>query len=190
MKNSEKLIYESTAIKLLEISSEKFKKLCLKPVKEVPNPHYRSGPPSRLYDRRKIEKMIDSSRVVSLRHKPRHPVDYARQFGKAYAHPNNAISDAAEAMFNLNRYAKHESCANWNRKEIYQLKNKLIKLLYSRGYCEGVYRHNLTAGTRECWYCDGFGCTSCKNRGNYFQKERGFLVFRFDIEEKEPEWDF
>ena len=71
MKNPEKLIYESTALKLLEISREKFKKLRLKPTKEVPNPYYRSGPPSRLYDRVKIEKLIDDPRVVSLRPKPR-----------------------------------------------------------------------------------------------------------------------
>jgi len=188
MKNPEKLIYESTALKLLEISREKFKKLRLKPTKEVPNPYYRSGPPSRLYDRVKIEKLIDDPRVVSLRPKPRREVDYAGQFEKKYGSGEAAIPHAAQAMFNLNRYAKHDSCANWNRKEIYQLKGKFIKLLYSRGYCKEVYRHHLSAGTRECWYCDGFGCESCKDRGHYLQKERFFLVFRFDIEGKSFSW--
>jgi len=186
--NRKKLIYETTAITLLEISREKFKKLRLKPAKEVPNPNYRSGPPSRLYDRVKIEKLIDNPRVVSLRPKPRLPVDYAGQFEKKYSNAEAAVPYAAQAMFNLNRYAKHDSCANWNRKEIYQLKGKFIKLLYSLGCCEKVYRHHLSAGTRECWSCDGFGCPSCKYRGNYFQKERFFLVFRFDVEGKSFSW--
>ncbi len=188
--NRKNLIYETTAIKLLEISREKFKKLRLKPAKEVPNPNYRSGPPSRLYDRVKIEKLIDNPRVVSLRPKPRLPVDYAGQFEKKYSNAEAAVPYAAQAMFNLNRYAKHDSCANWNRKEIYQLKGKFIKLLYSHGYCEEVYRHHLSAGTKECWYCDGFGCASCKYRGDYLQKERSFLVFRFYIEEDIYSWHY
>lgn len=48
------LCYKTTAIKALGVTKTAFEKLGLKVIREVANPHYRSGPPSQLYAREHV----------------------------------------------------------------------------------------------------------------------------------------
>lgn len=195
------LCYESTALKLLGLTKVKFDKLKIKPVKEVPNPHYKSMPPSRLYDRNKIEKLIDSPKVIALKPKPRKPVDYAAIFQKRYKSKESALMDASTSMFNLNRYCKHESCSARNRFEIYEIKNQFIEMLYHKGYCIECYIHYKILNEKICFSCDGtgisynrkdqfsFGCDRCLGTGIY--QEEGtleFVVFHFLVDGEKFTW--
>jgi hypothetical protein len=149
--------YKSTAIKLLGLSPKKFEQLGLKPDKIVSNPHYRSAAPSQLFNRKRIEQLAETPEVIALQPKKRKPKDWGNVFSKRYEDRESSIIDVANAMFNLNRYAKHETCAARNRAEIYHLKNLLIRHLYNMGLCISVGVHQKTLQRKECWHCDGTG---------------------------------
>lgn len=187
--------YKTTAIKLLGISKAKFETLGLSPDKTVPNPHYRSGPPAYLFNRETIEKMAATPEIEAMRPKPKKSVDYAARFAKRYGTPQDALLDVADAMFNLNRYAKHETCRAGNRTEIYDLKSRFIKWLYDQGYCQSCYLHITVGNSVTCWGCDGTGlwsswdgfdidrCRKCDGTGRYKKKKFEFAVFRFVIDD-------
>lgn len=188
---AENLIYKKTAIELLGLTPNSFDKLNLTPVKEVLNPHYRKAPPSKLYDRLTIEKLIDSELVKELQPKPRKPIDYTEKFLNRYNHKSDAIEDVCFSMFNLNRYCKYDSCNIYNREEIYNLKNNLIEYLYRNNYCSKVYLHS-KPHDKTCYRCKGSGvffemgylddCYDCEGTGNYLGKTKlKFFVFSFDI---------
>ena len=111
------------------------------------------------------------------------PKDYTGSFVKKYGQPKAALLDAMQALFDLNRYCKHSTCKNDNRREIYGLKNTFIKLLYQSGKCDSVQRHIQTHEAKQCWSCEGFGCDRCDNTGEYSAAFNSvFLVFSFNIE--------
>src|SRR5580698_5678404 len=146
------LVYESTAMKLLDISRELLRELC-EPVEEVVNPHYRSGPPSRLYDPRDlvIAKEDPAILISKIPFKPpRKKVDYPAKFAVRYPSKEAAIPDAAEALWNLNRYARHAACKRSNQEEIYDLKSKFLKLLCAKDYLVGRGQHFVKSDS-ECW---------------------------------------
>ena len=193
--------YKTTARAMLGLSPTKFKKLGLEPDREVPNPHYRSGPPSYLFRRERIEKLVDTPQVLALQSKPRKSKDWGKVFCKRYETKVDALIEVAEAMFNLNRYAKHDTCAARNRGEIYGLKNRLIKSFYQSGYSSSVAIHTRTLKKQICWTCDGTGtwydwqsffvetCRKCDGTGVYKpEKELKFCVFRFEIGDKVFVW--
>ena len=64
--------------------------------------------------------------------------------------PCKGISMAAEAMFVLNRGAKHHEF----RHDIYRLKSVFIEWLYKQGYCRKVQRQTQTL---VCYHCSGSG---------------------------------
>ncbi len=135
------LCYKSTACEILRISRKSFDKLRIKPTKTVRNPHYYSAAEAVLYNRAKIERMAQTKRVAALRTKPRMPYDYSTKFRNHFSVYTNAIPKAAEALFHLNRYAKHTTCSDANRREIMGLKNDFIELLYKQGYCTSAGIH-------------------------------------------------
>ncbi len=112
-----------------------------------------------------------------------------RRFSRKYPTWRDALPDACEALFELNRYAKHESCTSTNREEIYNLKNGLIRLLYEQGFATDFYEHHLKLEAKPCWTCGGTGeywtgedCRKCGGTGDYLSaKTVFFLVFKFAI---------
>jgi hypothetical protein len=113
----------------------------------------------------------------------------------------NAIPAAAEAMFNLNRYAKYGSCSDPNRDEIYSLKNGLIEAFYVQNLATEVYQHIVSVPEQECfgcggsgiwesWYTDAAGeCRRCDGTGIYREAhDLIFVVFRFQIGGKAYSW--
>jgi hypothetical protein len=153
MKN---LCNKTTAIELLGLTRNSFQKLNIKPEKEIPNPHYKSGPPSQLFDRIKIEKLVGSEKVKALQPKPREAKNYVMDFIKQYKTKEDAIPKACEYLFSLNRYCKYDSCSASVRQEIYNLKHGFVEYLYVEGYAKAVYKH-IKAGGKCCYKCDGTG---------------------------------
>lgn len=187
--------YTATAMELLGLPRRAFRKLGLKPARIVKNP-YCSSQQAYLYDRTVVLSLVGSPSVRALQPKPRTPVDYAGRFIRRYGQPDKALPDAAEAMWNLNRYAKHRCCRPSNRSEIYELKNDLVRLLYARGFCADAYRHVKRLPARECWRCDGSGagwdgdpCPRCNGTGVYGTScDRVSIVFRFEIDGHRYTW--
>lgn len=201
MKKTKKpLIYQSTALKLLGLPKAKVDKLKLKPEREAVNPYYSTAPKSKLYDRLKIEKLIDSPKVNALKPKPRKSIDHTVKFKKKYPAKQDAILDAAQAMFNLNRYTKHKSCSAKNRAEIYDIKNIFVEFLYKSGFCKTCYMHHFDADEKDCYACNATGvhfdrlgdmqrCKKCSGTGIYQKGGRiEFVVFSFDIDNNIFTW--
>lgn len=109
--------------------------------------------------------------------------------GEQYSGWRDALGPAAEAMFNLNRYAKWERCSAAHREEIYTLKNEFVRLLYDLGLAVEARLHKVRQEGLECWGCDGMGCEKCGGSGWY--RPRGhlrYIAFRFKIGEKLYSW--
>lgn len=189
MEKESPLIYKTTACKILGITLARFNGLGLEPEKEVPNPHYRTGSTSYLYDKEKIEKLRDSPKIIALRPKQRKPKVYDPIFKRKFGIWEKALPTAAAYMFSLNRYCKHSSCSANNREEIYGLKNRFIKLLYQEGYCEAVHLHEMVLPEKRCLACAGSGwhewdqdtCYRCEGTGIYLP-EKVLEFFCFEIE--------
>jgi hypothetical protein len=117
-----------------------------------------------------------------------------------------AMRDACEAMFNLNRYAKHRSCTADNRDEIYALKHQLVKVLYLLRFGIGCIEHRVPG--KQCYRCDGTGygedgydsnnedeyddnygggCRRCGGSG-WYHRPTVLMLFRFEIDGKKYAW--
>ncbi len=172
-------IYRSTAKAEYHLTDRELNTL---PAELVVNPHYRSGPKSRIYLRADVKRLAQSAAVKKRLGKKaqqdnpaakhaRREQRHARMI-RAYPTWKDALLPACEAMFNLNRYAKHESCRSGE--EIYALKNQLVKLLYEHGACIECLAHERTQAEKECFGCKGTGerwsgeeCERCDGTGVY-----------------------
>ena len=111
------------------------------------------------------------------------------RFARKYSSWTAALPDACKFLFDLNRYAKHDSCTGPHRDEIYGLKGDLVELLYKHGYCTDCYLHTTELPAKECWTCDGDGyhwsgeeCRKCGGTGIYLPpKTLVFVCFRFAV---------
>ncbi len=117
------------------------------------------------------------------------PIPYARlprqwptEFAARYGLPLDATDrhvaylDTCEALFQLNRYAKHDRCSLRERATIYALKNALVERLWQEGYCIQAVRAFSPKRDLPCWSCDGTGdhpwyegdaCDRCGGTGVY-----------------------
>ncbi len=114
------------------------------------------------------------------------------QFAARYPDWRAALLPAVEALFNLNRYAKWPRCSAAHRREIYELKNGLVRWLCWGGYCVAAVRHRVhrEASQGECYGCDGLGCERCRYTGEYRQSRAPlvYIAFRFEIEGQKFAW--
>jgi len=130
--------------------------------------------------------LINDPRVTG--YKTRNTKDYAATFNDKYDDLQAAIEDAAEALFNLNRYAKHAKCAERHRKRIYELKTRFIRLLYRRGYCIAAAEHVVVRPPRKCRGCDGWGCERCNFTGEFKPRPLEYVMFQFEINGRRYAW--
>ena len=198
-------IYRSTAQKEYKLTDGELDSL---PCEYVTNPKYRSGPPARLYLSADVEALASSPAVQerlkkkAMRDDPvakeaRRLVREAR-ITKRFASWRDALPRACQAMFNLNRYAKHNTCRC--KHEIYALKNGLIDLLYRNGFCTECKIHTDWLPEKVCFACDGAGwrygwesdeqeCERCGGTGIYLPaKELRFIAFRFLVDGQHFAW--
>jgi hypothetical protein len=166
------------------------------------NPHYRSGPLMRLYRVERVLAIQNSPEFkvwMAEKHARKQKANTAQArrfegFSRKYGSWREALPDACEYLFNLNRYAKHESCSDQNRDDIYDLKTELVALLYRHGYCTECYLHTSELAAKSCWSCDGTGtwesdwgdysdkCWKCNGSGVYLNaKTLTFVCFRFNV---------
>lgn len=191
--------YKSTALDLLRISAKRFDSLGILPVETVCNPHNRSKT-SYLYDLSAIENLIGTPEIVAMQALPRTAVDYFSLFEDKYDEPQDAISDAAQGLFSLNRYCKHKSCSLKNREEIYELKGRFIKVLYEKGYCYCVKLQIIPGWKETCRRCDGEGeifdldvgfdtvCDVCGGSGKRIIDDRKIYLFSFQVGQQRYSW--
>lgn len=113
-------------------------------------------------------------------------VSSASSANALYPTPDSALPDACEAMFALNRYAKHSSI---HRHRIYEAKNHLIRKLVLQGYLSGIGEHSVTLSAQECFTCDGEGCYRCDHTGYWRgSKTHKYYVLRFVVGNKAYTW--
>jgi hypothetical protein len=100
-----------------------------------------------------------------------------------------ALRPAADALFNFNRYSKWATCSRLRRRELYDLKDKVIRLFYGLGLAREVLVHTAAGLDEDCAACEGTGkdwrgqdCATCAGRGQVRGDEpREFLHFCFHI---------
>lgn len=199
-----RLIYKTTAANKLGISITQFNRLDI-PVSKITRNPYGGDSYSSLYDPALIDSLMDHKEVVKLRERSekakkafqnRKAKDYISIFDRKYDSIEEVRMEAANALFNLNRYTKHTSCSRQHKNEIYRLKYRLIESLYNEGFCTSCYLHKLKRPALECHYCGGTGyllygdrCMACWGTG-ILKEEKiiSFVVFNFEIEGQSYCW--
>jgi hypothetical protein len=163
------LVGTPTAAEMLGINPDQFrrlaKKLQLEATDYYRNPHYRSGPLCPLWDAARIRALVDSPEVAAVKERARKqqegrdtaPARREAAMAKRYQDYRQAIPKAAEALFSLNRYAKHRSCTRDHREEIYDLKNDFIRVLCEIGIPYVARQHTIPQEGKKCWGCNGTG---------------------------------
>lgn len=163
------------------------------------NPKYRSAAPMRLYDYERIvaaeatPEFADRLEKANARRRGR---DYTPALVKKYGDPKGGLLDAAEAMFALNRYAKHDTCTRKHQTEIYDLKNRFVSWLVVHGHLVGWGTHEIVQPERdlECYCVSRYGedgCHRCDYTGVHRtlpERVLGFVVLRFSIGGKTYTW--
>lgn len=177
-----RMVYKST-LKAEFGMTDRLIRMLGEPDTFVKNPHYRSGPPASLYAVRRVRAFIREHgremRALKRRRNPAVQERRAKARARArdrrlinkYPQWQDALPDAAEAMFNLNRYAKHRSCTQENREDIYDMKNRLVRLLYTLGLCESAHLHQVPMPGKPCYGCNGTGTATRKFERLDFEEE-------------------
>jgi hypothetical protein len=204
-------IYRSTGKREYGLTDRELDAL---PHRTVPNPYRRSGPPGRLYRRSDVERLANSLEIQArLAKKASQNSASARRarrrarearLRRRYPAWRDALVPACQAMFSLNRHAKHNKCRS--SEEIYQLKNELITLLYEHGYCIECRVHVAHLPEQQCRACKGTGewndsdwdtdevtcvgvCDRCGGSGIYRSaKTLRFVAFRFEVDGQTYAW--
>lgn len=188
------LMYEQSAARALGVTPTALRALCVH-AREVPNPHYRSGSPSRLYDPCTLLNVRDAAPTEQARRRRnRKPVDYAAKFTRRYANWRAGLAAAADSMFNLNRYTKHATCSRAHKDAIYHLKTEFLCFLCDEGFVTHRGVHSHTNDPR--WYyercdeCQGTGCACCNDGEPVVVpgQTKKFTVLRFQIGETSYTW--
>ncbi len=113
------------------------------------------------------------SEAVAVPYK-RPPKNYPALFAERYPEPRAAYLAGCLALHSLNRFAKHEECPHYRRREIYRLKDRWTERLWQEGFCIGAIRVFTPRKKLTCWDCGGLGeyaaltpCYSCDGTGIY-----------------------
>jgi hypothetical protein len=163
------------------------------------NPKYRSAAPMRLYLYKRVVEMEatpDFAERLEKANVRRRGKDYTPALAKKYGDPAAGVYDAAEALFTLNRYAKHDSCTRKHQSEIYELKNRFVAWLVEQGHLVGWGTHEIVQPARdlECFCVSRHGecgCRRCDYTGVHRRlPERAltFIVLRFSLAGRTYTW--
>jgi hypothetical protein len=177
-----------------------------KPDKVAPNPRYRSAANMRLYKVDRVEQAEASPEFQgwqqsrSAQKSKSESCESAKEkrfqkFSAKYESWQAALPDACNHLFNLNRYAKRKSCSASHKRDIYLVKDDLIRLLYQLGYCDECYRHTYELAGQICHRCYGAGsdrsgqkCGRCRGYGCRPTRTACLVVFHFIVNKKPFTW--
>jgi hypothetical protein len=151
------------------------------PDRLAPNPFFRRAGKMRLYKVDRVEQAEATAEFQALQQSRRARKSHRelraaakdkrfQKFAEKYKGWQAALLDACNNLFNLNRYAKYESCSYEHKRDIYLLKDDLIRLLYQFGYCIECYEH------------------VCEVRGRYEPRKVRLVAFRFLVDNKPFTW--
>jgi len=124
------------------------------------------GRQHKVYSRQHVEQLAEHFAAHNAKRK---------QPALKYKSWRDALPAACASMFNLNRYAAHDSCSRDNRDDIYSLKNDFVRLLYQQGACIECVEHERELPAQYCFGCDegitdwGDECPRCDGTGIYRQ---------------------
>jgi hypothetical protein len=196
---ADELLTTQDAAEFLGLSVAQFNRIVTKlgrePDDTYTNPHYRTGPPGKLWSVRRLRtlKRLKLVQKALERTGGSGPKDYASLFLRRYLSPADAVPDACEAMFQLNRYAKHAKCSRNHRDQIYSLKSELLAMLTGSGHLTAIGQHIVRQPARrlDCFGCYGGGCERCDFTGiyrEYPERDLVYVVLRFGIKDKAYTW--
>jgi hypothetical protein len=144
------------------------------------------SPPFQEFQRTRRRRSPAKCRIVEVPEEPSHEETW----------PNwlEALPTTCDYLFRLNRFAKDKQCDRYDRKRIYDLKSRMISLLYRRGYCVSCHLHDRSLPEQPCWKCDGTGedldssnwydvsCSRCNGSGIYrAARVVRYYCFRFQV---------
>jgi hypothetical protein len=215
----EKPLSTPRAAGLLGVTPDQFRQLAenidLKPSAYYKNPHYRSGPECPLWPADVVRALVGGADVAAVLERARRlreakataPARRQATFAKRYPDYRLALPATAEALFSLNRYAKHRSCTRDHRDDIYDLKNGFVRLLCEVGCVRGARLHTTERAGLKCNRCGGAGgyeddefdefdqfeedegCRKCFGTGWYRPPTTlEFIAFRFEVGGKRYSW--
>jgi hypothetical protein len=111
------------------------------------------------------------------------PARRLEAYRRKYPDWRDALPAAAEALFNLNRYAKRRSCQADHRAWIYGLKTGFLRLLCRLGLATEAKVHAVPREGKPCFaYHGGEDCERCDGTGWYvLPGPQEFIAFRFEV---------
>jgi len=133
----------------------------------------------RMWDRALIEQLRDGPEGHELREAAARKTRIKDAFSELearYAAWRSALKDAAAAMFQFNRWIKHATASRLRTRELYDLKNQFIELLYALGLCKELLLHAVVLADED------------DEDGEPTTQAREYLCFLFDIDGQEFEW--
>jgi hypothetical protein len=141
------------------------KQLQIEPEDYYRNPHHRSGSRCPLWPPESILDLVGGAEVAAVHERSRKLQEAKKskrqqrrlKLQERYPDWHQALAPAADALFDLNRYAKWDTCSRKHREAIYGLKGGLIRLLYQLGYATEVKLHHVPREGLRCRRCNGTG---------------------------------
>jgi hypothetical protein len=190
-KPDEDLVPTPEAARLLGVPEPDFTRLVRALGLEPARPGTRTQP--RLWDGEVVRQLAASPEIDELRQSAvRHEQVRLLLAGLQTRYPEwrAALRPAADALFNFNRYSKWAGCSRLRRRELYDLKDKVIRIFYGLGLAREVLVHTAAGLDEDCPACEGTGkdwhgqdCPTCAGRGQVRSEEpREFLHFCFHID--------
>ena len=155
LERRKQLLSTPAAAELLGITAEQFralaKRLGWQPEDEYENPHSRRGQMCPLWAPENVRSLVGGQEIAAIKQrtarlaeaKATKPARRLESLTRRFPRWRDAIPAAAEAMFNLNRYAKWKACTNDHKNEIYHLKNRFVCLLYEDHLDIGARLHTI-----------------------------------------------
>jgi hypothetical protein len=133
----------------------------------------------RMWHRSVVEHLRDGPEGVELRETVARKARLADAYAaleQQYAPWRAALLPASMAMFQFNRWIKHATFSQLRQRELYDLKNRLIELLYQVGLCKELLLHTATLDMED------------DEDAAEARQPREFLAFTFEIDGQEFEW--
>ena len=197
------------AATLLSISAVSFRRIVKKkgisPVDSYMKSYYKTGPECPLWDEQEIASLTNDPDVIKTQQrranqKSSNPeavrIKRFQQFSRKYGSREKALKDVCDAMFSLNRHAKHRRCTEKHREIIYDLKSSLLRKLCAENRIDKIEIHTKYIPGKSCFRCDGSGfsvngdpCDRCCGSGYYrFDDELIFYLFSLEVEGQRFSW--